>query len=139
MSTRDHATNAEDITGTVRGGKTQRFLRQLLANNALGFMFMGVITLRWSFDQPLRAAALIIAIIFLSALSSAFDRFSRTPRTFIALFLFAIYIALNDRNIAVMEIVGFNGSANIGSITTQTIIATAAIAAGYFYSRQQAR
>ena len=139
MSTRDYAANAEDITGTARGGKTQRFLRQLLATNALGFMFMGVMALRWSFDQPTRAAALLSGIIFLSALSSALGRFSRTPRTFIALFLFAIYIALNGRNIAVMDIMGFNGSANFGSITTQIIIAAAAIAAGYFYNRQQAQ
>ncbi|MGH8049360.1 MAG: hypothetical protein ACREPB_01720, partial [Arenimonas sp.] len=139
MSTRDYTANAENIAGTAHGGKTQRFMRQLLASNVLGFMFMGVIALRWSFDAPLRAAALISGIVFLSALSSAFGRFSRTPRTFIALFLFAMYIALNGTNIAIMDMVGFNGSATFASMTTQMMIAALAIVTGYFYNRKQAQ
>ena len=139
MSTRDYAANAEDITGTAHGGKTLRFVRQLLATNMLGFVFMGVIALRWSFDQPLRAVALVSGIVFLSALSSAFGRFSRTPRTFIALFLFAIYIALNGRDIAIMDIVGFNGSADFRSMGTQIMIAGSATVLAYLYNRQQAK
>lgn len=139
LSTRDHAASAEDITGTVSGGKTKRYLRQLIATNILGFMFMGVIALRWSVDQPLRAAALLVGIVSLSALASAFGRFSRTPRTFISLFLFALYIALNGKDIAVMDIVGFNGAANISSMTTYGLIAISAIFSGYIYNRRHAR
>jgi len=138
ISTRDHAANAENIAGTAHGGKTQRFVRQLLATNVMGFLFMGVIALRWSFDQPLRAAALVTGIVCLSALASAFGRLSRTPRTFIALFLFATHIALNDKNMAIMDMVGFNGSANIGSMTTYLFITVAAVITGYVYNRQQA-
>ncbi len=138
MSTRDHAANAENIAGTAHGGKTQRFLRQLLATNVMGFMFMGVIALRWSVDQPLRAAALLSGIVFLSALSSAFGRLSRTPRTFIALFLFAMYISLNG-NLPIMDMVGVKGLANIGTMGTQMMIAAAAIFVGYFYNRKQAQ
>ncbi len=114
-------------------------MRQLFATNVLGFLFMGVITLRWSFDEPLRAMALLSGIVFLSTLSSAFGRFSRTPRTFIALFLFAMYIALNGKDIPIMDMVGFNGSANIGSISMQILIAATAIVAGYLYNRKQAQ
>ncbi len=138
ISTRDYAANAENISGTAHGGKVQRFLRQLLATNMLGFLFMGLIGLRWSLDEPLRAAALVSGIVFLSSLSSAFGRLSRTPRTFISLFLFAIYISLNGRDIAIMDMVGFNGSANIGSMGTQMLIAGAATGLAYLYNRQQA-
>jgi len=44
---------------------------------------------------------------------------------------------LNGKNIAIMDMVGFNGSANIGSMTTQMLIAAAAIVAGYLYNRKQ--
>jgi len=138
ISTRDHAANAENIAGTAHGGKVQRFLRQLLATNVMGFLFMGVIALRWSVDQPLRAAALVSGIVFLSALSSAFGRLSRTPRTFIALFLFAMYISLNG-NLPIMDMVGVKGLANIGTMGTQMMIAAVAIVVGYFYNRKQAQ
>lgn len=139
ISTRDHAANAEDITGTVHGGKTNRILRQWLATMALGFMLMGGIALRWASEQPERALAVISGIVFLSALSSALGRFSRSPRTFIVLFLFAMYIALNDKKLAIVDMVGFNGSANFGSMGTQMMIASIAFVAAYFYNRQQAK
>ncbi|MGH8106338.1 MAG: hypothetical protein ACREO2_08460, partial [Arenimonas sp.] len=139
ISTRDYAATAEDITGTVHGGKTQRFLRQWLATNVLGFLFMGVIAYRWNAEDPQRALAVISGIVFLSALASAFGRFSRTPRTFIALFLFAMYIALNDTKLAIIDMVGFNGSADFGSMGTQMMIAGSAIVLAYLYNRQQAK
>lgn len=137
ISTRDHSANAESIGGTASGGSSQRYLRQLLASNALGLLLMGVIALRWSFYQPLRAAALLSGIFFLSALSSAFGRLSRTPRTFIALFLFAMYISLNG-NLAMMDIVGAKGLATVSTMSTQILIAVAAIIGGYFYNRKRA-
>jgi hypothetical protein len=139
ISTRDYAATAEDITDTVRGGKTQRFLRQWLATNVLGFLFMGAIAFRWSAEDPKRALAVISGIVFLSTLASAFGRFSRTPRTFIALFLFAIYIALNGKDLAIMDLVGFNGSADFGSMAMQMMVAGVALVAGYLYNRQQLR
>lgn len=139
ISTRDYAATAEDITGTVHGGKTQRFLRQWLATNVLGFLFMGAIAYRWNAEDPQRALAAICGIVFLSTLASAFGRFSRTPRTFIALFLFAMYIALNDTKLAIFDIVGFNGSADFGSMSTQMMIAGSAMVLGYLYNRQQAK
>jgi hypothetical protein len=138
ISTRDHAANAENIAGTAHGGKTQRFIRQFLASNVMGYMFMGVIALRWSFEQPLRAVALMSGIFFLSALSSAFGRLSRTPRTFIALFLFVMYVSFNG-DLAIMDMVGAKGLATASTISTQMLITVVAIVTGYFYNRKQAR
>ncbi len=139
ISTRDHAATAEDITGTVHGGKTKRILRQFAATNVLGLLLMGGIALRWVADYPERTLTVFSGIVFLSALASAFGRFTRTPRTFIVLFLFAMYIALNDRKLAIVDLVGFNGSANFESMTTQMIIASIAFVAAYLYNRQQAK
>lgn len=77
--------------------------------------------------------------MFLSALASAFGRFTRTPRSFIALFLLAIYIALNGKEIAILDLVGFNGAANFGSMTLQLLVAASALVLAYWYNRQQAK
>ena len=138
ISTRDHAANAETISGTAHGGQIQRFIRQLLATNVIGLMFMGMIALRWSFDQPMRAVALVCGIFSLSALCSAFGRFSRTPRTFIALFLFATYISLNG-NLAIMDMVGANGLATVNSMMSYAVLGIIATIAGYGYNKHQAR
>ena len=100
---------------------------------------MGSFAFRWYAEDPQRALAVISGIVFLSALASAFGRFTRTPRTFIALFLFAMYIALNGTDIAIMDMVGFNGSANFSSMSMQMTIAGIAIVLAYLYNRQQAK
>jgi hypothetical protein len=139
ISTRDHAANAENIAGTAQGGKPRRYLRQFIATNALGFLFMGAFAFRWYAEDPQRALAVISGIVFLSSLALAFGRFSRTPRTFIALFLFGMYVALNGTDIAILDMVGFNGSADMGSMAMQMMVAGVAMLSGYFYNRQQAK
>ncbi|MBP6310355.1 MAG: hypothetical protein KA350_06765 [Arenimonas sp.] len=139
ISTRDYAASAEDITGTVNGGETKRYLRQLIASQVLGLAFMGVIALRWCLDTPMRAAAMLIGLFSLSALAMLFGRFSRTASTFIVLFLFLSYIALNAKNIAILDFVGFNGAANSYSMLMYALLGLIATIAGYGYNKQQAR
>jgi hypothetical protein len=138
ISTRDFAANAEDITGTVKGGKIRRYLRQLIATQALGFLFVGVIALRWWSDAPMLAGALVIGILSLSALAMLLGRFSRTASTFIVLFLFYIYITLNAKNLAILDVVGFNGAANTNSIAFYALLGLITAVAGYAYNKQQA-
>ncbi|MES2048330.1 MAG: hypothetical protein V4447_08020 [Pseudomonadota bacterium] len=138
ISTRDFQANTEELTGAVPGGIVQRYLRQFTSAAVLGSMFMGVIALRWSFVEPVRAAALISGVLSLSALATLFGRCSGTARTFLALFLFGVYVALNVTKEAVVDVVGFNGVANLGSIQIQLAIAVISLAAGYLYNRQRA-
>lgn len=138
ISTRDFQVNTVELTGAVPGGIVQRYLRQFTSAALLGFMFMGVIALRWSFVDPLRAAALISGVLSLSALATLFGRCSGTARPFLALFLFGVYVALNVTKEAVVDVVGFNGVANFGSIQIQLAIAAISLAGGYLYNRQRA-
>jgi hypothetical protein len=138
ISTRDFQANTAELSGAVPGGITQRYLRQFTAAGMLGFMFMGVIAFRWSQTDPVRAAAVVTGMLSLSALATLFGRCSGTSRTFLALFLFGIYVALNARKEAVIDIVGFNGAANLGSMQTQLIIAAISLTAGYLYNRYRA-
>lgn len=139
ISTRDFQANTEELTGSVPGGIAQRYLRQFSSAAMLGFMFMGVIAIRWSFVEPVRAAALVCGVLSLSALATLFGRCSGTARVFLALFLFGVYVALNVTKEAMLDVVGFNGVANLGSMQIQLAIAVIGLAAGYLYNRQRAQ
>ena len=139
ISTRDHTASAEYITGTVNGGRIQCYLRQLFTTQILGFLFMGVIALRWCWDTPLRMTTLIIGLSSLSALAMLLGRLSRTPSTFIVCFLMLTYIALNAKNIALLDFVGFNASYSSFSLLIYIFVGIIATAVGYGYNKYQAQ
>ncbi len=136
LSTRDFEAGIEDITGAVRGGVVRRYARQYAASALLGFMFMGMVALRWSFTQPLRALAVVAGILCLSALASLFGRCARTSRLFLALFLFGLYVALNVLTVPMIDAFGFNGVANPRSVMTYFAVGALALAAGYVWNRR---
>jgi hypothetical protein len=136
MSTRDFQAGAEDMSGVVGGGSAGRYLRQYAAAVTLGAMFMGVIALRFSMHDPLRAAAVVTGIVALGAIAHLLGRCGRTPRTFLALFLFALYVALNATRVPMIDAVGFNGVANLKSVLTYLAIGMAALAGGYAWNRR---
>lgn len=138
MSTRDFSAGTEDMTGAVPGGVRQRYLRQLGATMLLGFMFMGIVALRFAAADPVRAGAVVAGILGLSALASLFGRCARTSSLFLALFLFGLYLAVNVRLVPIIDAVGFNGVANLQSMTAWLAVAGAALAGGYLWNRRAA-
>lgn len=139
ISTRDFQANTEELTGVVSGGITQRYLRQFLSTALLGLLLTGVIAVRWGISDPVRAAALLSGVLSLSALATLFGRCTGSARAFLALFLFGLYLALNETRLAVIDVVGFNGVADPASVQIQLAIAGIALAAGYIYNRQRAQ
>ncbi|MBI3285536.1 MAG: hypothetical protein HYZ65_11920 [Burkholderiales bacterium] len=139
LSTRDFTARCEELSAAVAGGILRRYLRQLAATVMLGLLFMGIIALRWSFSEPLRAAALLSGLLSLSALATLAGRSSRSPRTFLAPFLFGLYVAVNETGLPILDVVGFNGVADLRSVVTQLLIAALAAAAGYVYNSRHAR
>jgi hypothetical protein len=138
ISTRDGQANLEQMTGTATGGISRRYLRQWMVSVCLGLMFMGVLLLRFSFTQPVLAASLLCGVLSLSALATLFGRCTRTSRMFLALFLFWIYVALNARIVPMIDVLGFNGVANINTAFTQLVIASTALFVGYVFNRKSA-
>jgi hypothetical protein len=136
MSTRDFQAGAEDMTGAVRGGGARRYLRQYAATVTLGLMFMGVIALRFALHDPVRGAAVVVGIAALGALASLLGRGSRTPRAFLSLFLFGLYVAASATVVPMLDAVGFNGVANLRSVLTYLAIGAAALAGGYLWNRR---
>lgn len=138
LSTRDYQANLEQLTGTAAGGISSRYLRQFAAGCVLGWMFMGVLAIRLYYHAPVLGAALVSGVFSLAALATLFGRCSRTARTFLSLFLFWLYIASNETKLPMMDVVGFNGVANVDSVLAQLLIASAALFFGYVYNRQRA-
>lgn len=136
VSTRDFTAGTEDMTGAVRGGVVGRYVRQYAATLVLGLLFTGVVAWRWFDADPVRALALLAGVASMSALATAFGRCSRTARLFMALFLFWVYVILNNPKIALIDAVGSVGAATSASAATWAITGAIALAAGYAWNRR---
>jgi hypothetical protein len=139
LSTRDYQADTEALTGGMKNGIEGRYVRQFVATALLGYLFMAVIAIRWSFAQPILAIALLTGVFCLSALAAMLGRSTRTSRSFIMLSLFWVFVAVQTRELTWVDLVGFNGAANWSSIAMQTAIGVSALVFGYGYNRWQAR
>lgn len=138
ISTRDGAADTAAMTGAVPGGVVQRYLRQFLATLTVGLLFAGVAALRLALEEPVRALAVLAGVVWLSGLASLFGRLSGTPRLFMALFLFWIYVTLNAPKRPMFDMVGFNGGADATSAAIYLAIGLGAAGAGYLWNRRLA-
>ncbi len=137
MSTRDGAAGSAALGAAAAGGASGRYLGQLLAALALGLLLMGPVALRFLATAPLRAAVLLSGLACLAALAQLFGALARTPRLFLGLFLFWLYLALNVRHVGTLDVVGFNGSATPHSLAWQSLLALAAMVAGWLHARRR--
>jgi hypothetical protein len=135
-STRDTSAGCEALTGAVPGGVRRRFLRQWAASVLLGALFTGAVVLRWSLDDPVRAFAAAGGVVALAGFAALFGQLSRTPRLFLGLFLFGLYVMVNAKGVPMMDVVGFHGDANLQSAATILAAGLAALAAGIAWSRR---
>jgi hypothetical protein len=115
LSTRDGDAALAGMGAAVPGGAARRYWRQFLASLVLGLMFTGVAVLHLAMADPLRAGALFCGVFALAAFASFSGRTSGTPRTFLALFLFGLYVSVNVSRGAWADIVGFHGNATLAS------------------------
>lgn len=122
ISVRDHQSATESLTAAVAGGAARRYLRQLMLSVALGAMFSAVVLLRWSIINWLGAMAIITGVVSLGALASLLGRATRTGRTFLALFLFGLYLAVQVKHSPWFDVVGFNGAATVETVAAQCVI-----------------
>lgn len=138
LSVRDFQSATESMSAAVRGGATQRYARQLVVTFALGLLATSTVLLRWLADSPFRALVLLSGLFALSAAASLLGRLTRTGRTFLALFLFGVYLAANVREVAWFDVIGFNGVANPRSVAAQLVFGLVACICGYMFNQRKA-
>lgn len=135
LSVRDFQSGSEDLSGVAHGGRRYRYLRQLSAGYVAGLLLFFPVIVRWFVSDSGRALALVTGLFALSAAASFLGRLTRTARTFLALFLFGLYIATQARTVAVLDVVGFNGMANTGTIAGQLLLGMMLCTFVMFYER----
>lgn len=138
VSVRDARAGLQHMTGVVHGA-SQQYLRQLLATCWLGWLFALPVIVRWLATAPLRACALMVGVAALSACASLLGAATRGARAFLALFLFGMYVATQARQVAWLDIVGFNGTAHWQSVTFYLVAALVAGGAGLLLQRNKER
>ena len=136
VSTRDGDAALAGMGAAVPGGSARRYWRQFLASLVLGLMFTGVAVLHLAAAAPLRALALLCGVFALAAFASLLGRTSGTARTFLALFLFALYVSVNVSRGAWADIVGFHGNATAASSLAWAGLGVLALLGGAVWTRR---
>lgn len=134
IAPRDWQNGADAMTGVLPGGVVRRYMRQWSASLVLALPLL-IVALRWLPDAPLRAAAAGAGVLALASAATLLGGLTRGARLFLALFLFTWYVALNAPKEAMLDLVGFNGSANAGSVAAWAAAACLAWTAGFAHSR----
>jgi hypothetical protein len=135
LSTRDGDAACAGLAAAVPGGAARRYWRQLAATCVLGLMFTGLAALRLTATDPVRGAALVAGVFALAALAGLLGRASGTARTFLALFLFGLYISINLKTVALADIVAFHGAATAASALTWAAVGSVAAWGGHLWNR----
>ncbi len=113
LGAQDHQAGTLALNAVVPGGPERRRLRPFASAMLLGLLFSAPILLRWSVQAPVQALALLSGLLLLSSLGAVLGHWTRGSRTFLALFLFWFYVATQARIFPWLDLMGFNGSAQL--------------------------
>jgi hypothetical protein len=136
LPTRDGDAGCAGMGAALPGGSARRYWRQLAASCLLGLMFTGVAALRLAGTEPLSAGALLAGLFALASLASLLGNTSGTARTFLALFLFGLYVSVNLNKVPLADVVGFHGIATAVSVLTWLGVGIAAAWGGHLWNRR---
>jgi hypothetical protein len=137
LPTRDGDAGCALLGAAVPGGGARRYWRQLAASFVLGLMFTGLAMLRLAGHAPLRAAAVLAGVFALAALASLLGRSSGSARTFLALFLFGLYLSVNMSKVVLADVVGFHGIATSASVLTWAAVGVVAAWGGHLWNKHR--
>jgi len=116
VGSRDLQSGTLALASAAPGGARERGWRQGLAAFGLGVVVSAPALLRWSVDAPLRAAACAAGLLCLSSFATLLGRLTQGARTFLALFLFGLYLNLQNTGLAALDMLGLSGAAQPGSV-----------------------
>ncbi len=116
VSSRDLQSGTLALVSAAPGGAHERGWRQGLVAFGLGLLFAAPALLRWSASAPLSTLACLAGLLFLSAAATLLGRLTQGSRTFLALFLFGLYLNLQKTGLAGLDMLGLSGVATTGSV-----------------------
>ncbi len=122
LGAQDHQAGTLALNAVVPGGPQRRRLRPFACAWLLGLLFSVPILLRWSLHAPVQALALLSGLLLLSSLGAALGHWTRGSRSFLALFLFWLYVATQARTFPWLDLMGFNGCAQAPSAGVYALV-----------------
>lgn len=126
VSSRDLQSGTLALAQAVPGGGVERGLRQALAALGLGLLVALPALLR-SADAG-AAVACVAGLVFLSTAAAWLGQLTRGDRTFLALFLFALYVNLQRTGVAALDLLGLVGQASTSSTLAYAVAGGAGLA-----------
>lgn len=109
VGSRDLQSGTLALASAVPGGAGERGWRQALAALGLGLLLALPALLR----QPQAAPACVAGLVFLSAAATLLGRLTQGSRSFLALFLFALYLDLQKTGVPALDLLGLAGDASL--------------------------
>ena len=128
LSTRDRAAGTQAMLYSMPRVKPGYARIKLGAALLLAMLFCIPPSLRIVLDAPAAALSLLIAAGFMAALATALGLLTRTPKTFMGVFLLFLYMVLNGAQLPALDFAGWNGVAT-GSTRVGYLILTALLVA----------
>lgn len=111
VSARDVQSGTWALATAVPGGARERLLRQAMVALGLGGLVALPALTRLVAVVPVQAVACLAGLACLSAAAVLLGRLTRGARTFLALFLFLLYLDLQRTGVPALDVLGLSGDA----------------------------
>ncbi len=132
LSTRDRAAGVQAMLYSMPRIKPDYALIKLGAAALLALLFCVPPALRIAFSAPGSALSLVIAAGFMAALATALGFLTRTPKTFMGVFMLFLYLVLNGAQVPGLDFAGWNGvatgSTRVGYMIAASLLGLIAVA-----------
>ncbi len=112
VSSRDLQSGTLALASAAPGGALERGWRQALAAFGLGLLLALPALLRHAASAPRLTLACLAGLLFLSAAATLLGRLTQGSRTFLALFLFALYLDMQKTGVPALDLLGLVGDAS---------------------------
>jgi hypothetical protein len=129
ISSRDLQSGTLALAGAAPGGLLERGGRQAAAAFCLGLTLALPALLRQGLTSPVLPWACVVGLLFLSVAATLLGRLTQGSRTFLALFLFALYVNMQKTGVAALDLLGLAGDASAVSAAGYAAVGAAGIAA----------
>ena len=126
LSTRDRVAGMQAMLYSMPRVKPDYALIKLGAALLLAVLFCLPPALRIALSAPASALSLLIAAGFMAALATALGFLTRTPKTFMGVFMLFLYLVLNGATVPGLDFAGWNGVAT-GSTRVGYLLAAAVL------------
>ncbi len=126
VSSRDLQSGTLALASAAPGGARERGWRQVLAALGLGLVLALPALVRVS---PTQALACVAGLLFLSTAATLLGRLTQGSRTFLALFLFGLYLNMQKTGVAALDLLGLVGEASAVSAAGYAVAGAVGVAA----------